>query len=68
MARIEGTYTRFLKTIPSNKITTLSPKVSEEIQMEIADAFRKKKEIAMRKQRISFELAKKHILSFFKRK
>lgn len=42
MARIEGVYQRYLKTIPPNKIKTLTPQESYEIEMKISEAFCKK--------------------------
>lgn len=54
MARIEGIYQRFLKTIPSDKITTLSPKESEEINLKISEAFSKKAAEYRLKQRKAF--------------
>ena len=63
MARIEGTYQRFLKTIPKEKITTLSPQKSQEIDIAISDAFCKKAAIARQKQRRSLYLIKEQFLS-----
>ena len=42
MIKIEGVYQGYLKKIPNNKITTLSPKESYEIEMKISEACRKK--------------------------
>ena len=63
MARIEGVYQRYLKTIPKEKITTLSPKESQEIQVAIGDVFSKELEVARQKQRRSWYLIKEHFLS-----
>ena len=67
MARIEGVYQKWLKTIPKEKITTLSPKESMELQMAMSDVFSKKIEIARQKQRRSLYLLREHVLSFFNR-
>ena len=50
MARIEGVYQKWLRTIPKEKITTLSHKESMEIDMAISDAFCRKAKIARQKQ------------------
>ncbi len=63
MARIEGVYQRYLKTIPKEKITTLSPKASQEIQEAIGDVFSKKLEVAHQKQRRSWYLMREHFLN-----
>lgn len=68
MARIEGVYQKWLKTIPKEKITTLSPKESMELQMALGDVFSKNIKIARQKQRRSWYLACEHILSVFKNK
>ena len=60
MARIEGIYQRFLKTIPKNKITTLSPQKSQEIEIAIADAFSKKAAIARQRQKQAWYLMREH--------
>ena len=60
MARIEGTYQRFLKTIPKEKIITLTPKVSEEIDLAISEAFRKKFIESRKKQLRSYLLTSEY--------
>jgi len=60
MARIEGTYQRFLKTIPKEKITTLSPKESQEIELAISKAFSEKILEARKKQLRSYLLASEY--------
>ena len=67
MARIEGVYQKWLRTIPKEKITTLSHKESMEIDMAISDAFCRKAKIARQKQRCSLYLLREHVLSFFNR-
>lgn len=67
MARIEGVYQKWLRTIPKEKITTLSHKESMEIDMAISDAFCRKAKIARQKQRRSLYLLREHVLSFFNR-
>lgn len=63
MARIEGVYQKWLKTIPKEKITTLSPQQSQEIQLAISDVFSKKIAIARQKQKRSWYLIKEHFYS-----
>ena len=60
MARIEGIYQRFLRTIPKEKITTLSPRESQEIEIAIHDAFSKKGAIACQKQKRAWYLMREH--------
>lgn len=60
MARIEGVYKRFLKTIPQKNITTLSPKVSQEIDLAISEVFSKKKAAARREQLRAEFLLREH--------
>ncbi|MBE6457720.1 MAG: hypothetical protein E7011_02860 [Alphaproteobacteria bacterium] len=60
MAMIESTYTKFLKGIPEQKITTLSPRESQEILMQIATAFRKKIDVAHRRQKLSWYFIRHH--------
>lgn len=63
MARIEGTYQKWLKTIPKEKITTLSPQQSQEIQLAISDVFSKNIAIARQKQKRSWYLIREHFYS-----
>ena len=63
MARIEGTYRRYLKTIPKRLIKTLSPKESQKIDMAIGEAFSKKIVVARQKQRCSLYLMREHFLN-----
>lgn len=65
MARIEGVYQKWLRTIPKEKITTLSHKESMEIDMAISDAFCRKSKIARQKQRRSLYLLREQVFSFF---
>ena len=67
MARIEGVYQRYLKTIPPNKIKTLTPQESYEIDMKISEAFCKKHDKYCKKSKISFlSVVKNAIFSIFK--
>ena len=60
MARIEGIYQRFLKTIPKEKITTLSPQQSQEIDVALGDVFSKNAARAQQRQKRAWYLMWEH--------
>ena len=67
MARIEGVYQRFLKTIPKEKITTLSPQKSQEIDIAFSEMFSKNAAIASQRQRRAWYLMEEHYYTILER-
>ena len=66
LARIEGTYTVFMKKeIAKGKVQSLSPQQTLNLDMRISDAFNQAGQIARKKQIASAEAIKKRILKIF---